>query len=35
MAIADFSGTREIFGFDAVFGKNGYYLPGTAEQKAA
>jgi predicted nucleic acid-binding protein len=32
MATADFYGTREIFGFDAVFGTNGYSLPGTTEQ---
>ena len=35
MATADFYDTREIFGFDAVFAKNGYSLPGTSEQKAA
>jgi predicted nucleic acid-binding protein len=35
MATADFYDTREIFGFDAVFAKNGYSLPGTEEQQAA
>ena len=35
MATADFYETREIFGFDAVFTKNGYFLPGRSEQKAA
>ncbi len=35
MATADFYDTREIFGFDAVFGRNGYYLPGNAEKQAA
>jgi len=34
MATADFYETREIFGFDTAFTKNGYYLPGTLEQKA-
>jgi hypothetical protein len=27
--------TREIFGFDAVFGRNGFHLPGNAEKQAA
>jgi predicted nucleic acid-binding protein len=35
MATADFYGTREIFGFDAVFPQNGYSLPGTSELQAA
>lgn len=28
MAFADFFETKEIFGFDEVFGKNNYVLPG-------
>ena len=35
MATANANNTREIFGFDAVFTKNGYFLPGASEQKAA
>jgi predicted nucleic acid-binding protein len=35
MATATFYDTREIFGFDAVFGKNGFHLPGNAEKQAA
>jgi predicted nucleic acid-binding protein len=35
MASASFYDTREIFGFDAVFGKNGFYIPGNAEKQAA
>jgi predicted nucleic acid-binding protein len=35
MATAAFYDTREIFGFDAVFGKNGFQLPGEAEKQAA
>jgi hypothetical protein len=35
MATADFYETREIFGLDAAFAQNGYFLPGTSEQKAA
>jgi predicted nucleic acid-binding protein len=35
MATAAFYDTREIFGFDAVFGKNGFHLPGDAEKQAA
>jgi predicted nucleic acid-binding protein len=35
MATAAFYDTREIFGFDAVFGKNGFHLPGEAEKQAA
>ena len=35
MATAAFYDTREIFGFDAVFGKNGFYLPGSVEKQAA
>ena len=35
MATATFYGTREIFGFDAVFERNGFHLPGKAEQQAA
>jgi predicted nucleic acid-binding protein len=35
MAFANAYNTREIFGFDAVFEKNGYHLPGKAEQQAA
>jgi predicted nucleic acid-binding protein len=35
MATAAFYDTREIFGFDAVFGKNGFQLPGKAEKQAA
>jgi predicted nucleic acid-binding protein len=34
MATANFFNTREIFGFDAVFAKNGYRLPGSVEQQA-
>src|SRR5687768_7437392 len=35
MATATFYDTREIFGFDAVFGKNGFHLPGNTEKQAA
>ena len=35
MATANANNTREIFGFDAVFAKNGYFLPGASEQKVA
>ena len=35
MATATFYDTREILGFDAVFGRNGFYLPGNAEKQAA
>jgi predicted nucleic acid-binding protein len=35
MATAAFYETREIFGFDAVFGKNGFHLPGNSEKQAA
>jgi predicted nucleic acid-binding protein len=35
MATAAFYDTREIFGFDAVFGRNDFQLPGNAEKQAA
>jgi predicted nucleic acid-binding protein len=35
MATAAFYDTREIFGFDAVFGRNGFLLPGNEEKQAA
>lgn len=35
MACADAWETREIFGFDAVFRKNGYQLPGASEVRRA
>ena len=35
MASAAFYDTREIFGFDAVFEKNGFHLPGNSEKQAA
>jgi predicted nucleic acid-binding protein len=35
MATAAFYDTREIFGFDAVFGRNGFQLPRNAEKQAA
>jgi predicted nucleic acid-binding protein len=35
MATAAFYDTREIFGFDAIFGRNDFYLPGNAEKQAA
>ena len=35
MATAAFYDTREIFGFDTVFEKNGFQLPGEAEKQAA
>jgi predicted nucleic acid-binding protein len=35
MATATFYDTREIFGFDAVFGRNGFHLPGNEEKQAA
>jgi predicted nucleic acid-binding protein len=35
MATANAYRTREIFGFDVVFTKNGYYVPGHEESQAA
>ena len=35
MASAIFYDTREIFGFDAVFERNGFPLPGNGEKQAA
>jgi predicted nucleic acid-binding protein len=35
MASAAFYDTQEIFGFDAVFGRNGFHLPGNTEKQAA
>jgi predicted nucleic acid-binding protein len=35
MATAAFYDTREIFGFDAVFGKNSFHSPGNVEKQAA
>jgi predicted nucleic acid-binding protein len=35
MATATFYDTSEIFGFDAVFGRNGFQLPGNEEKQAA
>jgi len=35
MATATFYDTREIFGFDAVFERNGFHVPGTTEKQAA
>ena len=35
MATAAFYDTREIFGFDAVFERNGFQLPGNTEKQAA
>jgi predicted nucleic acid-binding protein len=35
MATATFYDTNEIFGFDAVFGRNGFHLPGNKEKQAA
>jgi hypothetical protein len=35
MATPAFYDTREIFGFDAVFEINGFYLPGNTEKQAA
>jgi|SRR5919202_931849 predicted nucleic acid-binding protein len=35
MAVADRLGTQTIFGFDEVFRKNGYRLPGAPHQQAA
>ena len=35
MASAIFYDTREIFGFDAVFERNGFPLPGNEEKQAA
>ena len=35
MASATFYDTREIFGFDAVFVRNGFRLPGNTEKQAA
>jgi predicted nucleic acid-binding protein len=35
MATATFYDTREIFGFDAVFGGTGFLLPGNAEKQVA
>ena len=31
MATADYLQTKEVFGFDAAFAKNGYHLPGEGE----
>jgi predicted nucleic acid-binding protein len=35
MATAAFYDTREIFGFDAVFERNGFHVPGNTEKQAA
>jgi predicted nucleic acid-binding protein len=35
MATATFYDTREIFGFDAVFERNGFKLPGNSEKQVA
>lgn len=35
MATANVYETREIFGFDAVFGQNGYHVPGKDEKQVA
>jgi predicted nucleic acid-binding protein len=35
MATATFYDTREIFGFDAVFERNSFHLPGNAEKQVA
>ena len=35
MATATFYDTREIFGFDAVFERNGFHVPGNTEKQAA
>lgn len=35
MACADAWETRDIFGFDAVFRKNGYRLPGATQEGRA
>jgi predicted nucleic acid-binding protein len=35
MATANFYNTIEIFGFDAVFERNGFHLPGNSEKEAA
>lgn len=35
MATATFYNTREVFGFDAVFRRNGFQLPGSDEKQAA
>jgi predicted nucleic acid-binding protein len=35
MATAAFYDTREVFGFDTVFGKNGFHQPGVIEKQAA
>jgi predicted nucleic acid-binding protein len=35
MAIADEYGTRAIFGFDDIFKKRGYLLPGATQEHAA
>jgi hypothetical protein len=34
VASASFYDAREIFGFDAAFGKSGFHLPGNAEKQA-
>jgi predicted nucleic acid-binding protein len=35
MALADRLGTKLVFGFDEVFRKNGYQLPGATEKRRA
>jgi predicted nucleic acid-binding protein len=35
LVMANAYDTREIFGFDAVFTTNGFYVPGQEEQQAA
>jgi hypothetical protein len=35
MTTATFYDTREIFGFDAMFGRNGFHLLGNVEKQAA
>jgi hypothetical protein len=35
MATVTYYDAREIFGFDAVFGKNGFHLPVKTEKQAA
>lgn len=35
MATATFYDTRQTFGFDTVFGRNGILLPGNAEKQVA
>ncbi len=34
MAVADLFQTKEVFGFDAVFAKNGYRLPEAGKEAA-